>query len=229
VNEVNLDFSEEGLSIFGLDSSHVSMIFLRIDKSDCIEYECEEPIRLGINLKTLTSILNTGRENDSVKLENIENDALNIMIKNDNRKIEYEIKLMEIMMLTLEMPEMEYPYKLITTVGYFYGILESINVILGEEVKIRIENNKMEVSGSGQLGNTRIELEGEEKKEYELIGNGENIEQAWALVFMMKSKKLGEISKKIEVKIGQEMPIEIKYKIGESSDIRFMLAPKIDE
>jgi proliferating cell nuclear antigen PCNA len=230
ISEVNLDFNEEGLSIFGLDNGHVSMIFMKLSQSDCIEYECEEPIRLGINLKTLTSILNTGKDSDNVILENVEKDALNIIIKNENRKIEYEIKLMEIMMENLDIPYIEYSFKLVTTAGYFYSLLESIAVVLGDEVKVKIEGSKMVISGSGQLGNSKIELElNVNKKEYELIGNGEELEQAYALILMMKSKKLGEVSKRIEVNLAQDIPIEIKYKIGENSEIRFMLAPKIDE
>lgn len=230
VNEINLDFSEEGLSIFGLDSSHVSMIFLKLRKDDCIEYECDEPVRLGINLKTLTSILQTGKDNDSVTIENSGLDALNITIRNESRRIEYEIKLMEIIIEDLFIPDLEYPISLNTTASYFYSLLESINVVLAEDINFKIEDGKMVISGNGQLGNTRVELEAnKEIKDYELIGNDNELEQKFALVFIMRSKKLGEISKKIDIMMGSSIPIQIIYKIGEKSDIRYMLAPKIEE
>jgi proliferating cell nuclear antigen len=227
VNEVNLNFNEDGLSIFGLDSSHVSMIFMNLEKEDCMEYECDEPIKLGINLKTLTSILNTGKDNDIVIIENIGVDALNIVVKNESRKIEYEIKLMEIIMDELEIPEMEYKVKLETTANYFYGLLESIIVVMGQEVNFSVNNGKMVISGSGQLGNTRVELG--DGKEYKLECGEEGVEQKFALVFIMKSKKIGEISKNVEVMLDNEAPIQIKYRVGGRSSMKFLLAPKIED
>jgi len=230
VNEVNLDFNEDGLSIFGLDSSHVSMIFLKLNKEDCLEYMCIEPVRLGINLKTLTSILQTGKESDNVVIENNELDSLNIVIQNDSRKIEYEIKLMEIVMEDLFIPELEYPISLITTSGYFYNLLESISVIGSDDVNIKINSGKMIISGNGQLGNTRIELDSDEKnKDYKLECNDNELDQRFALVFIVKSKKIGDISKKIKINMGDSIPIQMEYKIGEKSDIKYMLAPKIED
>lgn len=232
VNEVNLNFDENGFSIFGLDSSHVSMIFLTIDKTDCIQYSCEIPIKLGVNLKTLTSVLGTGKENDQVTIENVNTDSLIIIIENQNRKIEYEIKLMEIQQDELFIPEMEYRVKLNTTASYFYGLLESISVIISDEVRFNVNDGKMAMSGSGQLGNTKIDfLNSNEvplEKEYKLECEIENLELSFALVFVQKSKKLGDISKNIEIMIDEDAPIQIKYRIGQKSDIKFLLAPKID-
>jgi len=226
-NEVNLNFDEYGLSVFGLDGSHVSMVLLKLNRNDCVEYNCEEAIRLGINLKTLTGILSTGKDNDSVEIENIDKEALNIVIKNEGKRVEYEIKLMEIEMDDLMLPEMNYPVKLSTSAIYFYNLLESMGVVLLEGICISLKQNSLIISGTGQLGNARVELsEGNEYQiEYE---EGEDIEQSYAFVFIMKSKKLGEVSKKIEVLIGNEMPIQIKYKIGKESEVNFMLAPKIE-
>jgi proliferating cell nuclear antigen PCNA len=231
VNEVNLDFGYNELSIFGLDSGHVSMIFLTINKEDFEEYECENPVRLGVNLKTLTSILLSGKDNDRVKMENNELDSINIQLYNTSRVIDYEIKLMEIVMEDLFIPDMLYNVKLNINSGYFYGLLDSIGVINGDEVKISVKENKIEISGSGQLGNICIKLENKEDVtdyKYEIDGI-EELSSRYAYVFLCRTKKMGDIVKQVDINIGEDIPIKMEFKIGKNSEIKYFLASKLEE
>jgi len=54
---VNIQFTEEGLSIQTMDNSHISVVELSIPAGWFNEYECPESVILGVNINILSKIL----------------------------------------------------------------------------------------------------------------------------------------------------------------------------
>jgi len=55
--QVNLQFTKEGLSIRGMDSSHTSLISYFLSKEDCTSYKCQKSHVVGIHLLFLDRVL----------------------------------------------------------------------------------------------------------------------------------------------------------------------------
>ena len=68
ISETNLNFNENGLNIQTMDSSHVSVVMLDIDKQFFDKSQCISPITIGINLDLLTKLLKSVTKKDHLRL-----------------------------------------------------------------------------------------------------------------------------------------------------------------
>ena len=64
VTEVNIDVSPDGLHIQAMDSSHVALVNLRLNKSGFEFYRCEKPMTLGLSVTNLCKVMKLVNNHD---------------------------------------------------------------------------------------------------------------------------------------------------------------------
>jgi proliferating cell nuclear antigen len=69
VTDVNLEVSANGISLQAMDSSHVALVQLKLDKSGFSVYKCDKPITLGLSITNLAKVLRLVTGNDSITLK----------------------------------------------------------------------------------------------------------------------------------------------------------------
>lgn len=72
VPDANFEFSKTGLLIETMDSSHVTLIQVRMLAEHFLSYHCDSNFILGINLASLKKIIDTAHPGDICKLESNE-------------------------------------------------------------------------------------------------------------------------------------------------------------
>merc|ERR1719262_1152548 len=106
-NDVNFDVSEKGISIQSMDSSHVALVALMLRESAFMEYKCDRPVSLGMNIDALSKVFKLCGPNDSLKIR-YSNDADLISFQcesqEDDRISDFDLKLMEIESEQMEIP-----------------------------------------------------------------------------------------------------------------------------
>ena len=109
-----LTFNDEQLYLQGMDSSHIIVFELIINKEWFDEYNVNDTVSCGINTNILSKILSVKDENQYLKLyQENDNDKLNIdFLNQENNKNNYEkyfqLPLIDIDTETLGIPEQEY-------------------------------------------------------------------------------------------------------------------------
>lgn len=227
MTDVNITVNGYGLSINGMDSAHVSMIELFLEKSDFLEWEIESEEIYGLNLKILCKILSVGKEDDTVCF-NFNKDTIDLTLQNKTRTIEFEIKLFNIDMETLGSPDIDYITTMNLTPKRYNEILDELGVVMPDSLTIKVlSKNNLHVETDGELGKTKMELHDAETIK---IFSGEHVYQnRFAYHFMNRLKKLSDISDLLEISIGEDMPIKLVYRLTENSYVNYVVAPKIED
>lgn len=174
ITDTNLTIGVEGLSIESMDPSHVSVIILKLDKSYFSEYKCNETIVLGINLVILGKIFKSITKTESLRLyKEIDEDYLNIKIYNETRSQEFNIPLFDLTLESLGIPEMNYPIIYSLSCEEFSRILSDISLVESRDVTITMGNSKLVLEAKGELGKTKIIVEGD-KDNKDINDNNDN-------------------------------------------------------
>lgn len=66
VNEANFDCNSSGISLQAMDTTHVALATLMLKADGFENFRCDRNIPLGINLASLTKILKSAGNNDSI-------------------------------------------------------------------------------------------------------------------------------------------------------------------
>jgi len=246
----NIQLNKYGLTIKGMDPARVSFIDIFIDSTDFKEWECEEEIIIGINLKNLNQILGVSKEDDEVIFRYEKgDDVIGIEISNKIRRTEYELKLMTIESEVLEIPEIEYMTSVKMNSVQLNQILSELGVIIAKRILFTIEPSKVYMSAMGELGKSKVELskkekEGEivntedivktlkKKKEVDRVDvyTGEKMYNvSYSLGLLNKLKRACDISEKVTISLMEGVPMRLEWNISGESYIHYYIAPLIEE
>merc|ERR1719329_1708033 len=209
VNEANFDVSSTGISLQAMDTSHVSLVSLIMRDDGFEHFRCDRSISLGINLGSSTKELKCASNDDSVTLKAEDQcDQLTLMFEspNQDRISDFEIKLMDIDSEHLGIPDTDYKASVKMSALEFQRIMRDLSTI-GDTVTI---------SCTKEADNTIIELE-------------EPVSLTFALRYLNLFTKATPLSSTVTLNMSPDVPLVTEYKIGDMGNIRFFLAPKIDE
>ena len=231
MQSVAFKFNHEGLHFSGMDSSHVAMVVVNINKSLFDVYDLPEgEVHVGLGLKSLNSILKLVGEKDQLQIiyNESKNCVLNVQFANVQKKRNYDfdLKLIDIDNDELQVPEMDFTHGLNLMAVDFAQMINDC-VVFGDTVKIAIGDEKLVTSVEGETANSFMSLDGERN----LSNDGDPVSMKLALRYLQIFSKGKEVSKKVIIRTLEGVPLEVTYPIDEAgkSSIVFYLAPKIED
>ncbi|QRV95736.1 proliferating cell nuclear antigen [Ceratobasidium sp. AG-Ba] len=164
VTDANFECGDEGLKLQAMDNSHVALVSVQLEPGGFDKYRCDRPMPLGVNLGSLTKVLKCAKDDDRVTLKAVDNaDVLNLVYeaRNSDRIAEYEMKLMEIDIDTLGIPDTEYDAMVVMQSAEFARIVRDLSA-LGESVKIEVTKEGIRFSADGEAANGSVLLKATE-------------------------------------------------------------------
>lgn len=234
VAEASIDIDENCLSMTAMDSSHVCVCSLHLNKDGFTEYSCETPTNIGISMTNLSKLLKCAQNTDSVCLEIKENkpDKLNVEFKSEKKLTKTEMNLMVIDQDGLEIPETDYGCKVVIKATEFQKIMKDISP-LGDTCEITVTEDYITFSVTGDIGKIDVQLNTVEK-ECE-INIEKHIKTKFAIKYLSDFSKATSLSQNVILNMdvtdeGDEQPVIVHYDMGENVGfIKYFLAPKIEE
>lgn len=86
VNEVNFDCSSSGISLQAMEQAHVVLVSLALNAEGFESYRCDRNIPLGVNLSSLSKILKSANNDDSITLKAEDSgDTLNLTFESSSK------------------------------------------------------------------------------------------------------------------------------------------------
>ncbi len=243
LKDVNLVFTDNTISLVATNQINSLFIKLKIKVSSLEEYSCSiKNFRIGINIPSLYKLMKTANNDDSLMLFVEENDKTNLGInlenKNKNVITQYKLKLLD-----LEPDPENYNfekkinYKNIVSINSadFHLLIKNMNNI-AEHVEIKFENYntnpklslKCEGDFAQQISVYKINNEQNSNQNVKIkkSDDDENIIYGlYLLKDMSLFSKCSQISNDIDLKMGNKLPICIKYKIGNLGNLYLLLSP----
>lgn len=100
---------DEGLTMQTMDPAHVSLVQLHIAPRGFMHFECLHPTTIGLSVKSLAAIMDRADKNAQFELSKLlAKEEILIAWQTDSRRVEYNLKLIDIESDDLGIPETEY-------------------------------------------------------------------------------------------------------------------------
>lgn len=68
VMDANCECNEEGIRLQAADNSHVALVAVKLENTGFRQYRCDRLMPLGVNLGSLTQVLECAKDDDLVTL-----------------------------------------------------------------------------------------------------------------------------------------------------------------
>lgn len=218
--EVNFDFSSEGLHIQAMDSAHVSLCSLVMRTMLFKQYICGEPISLGVRLNTLSMAL--AGVNGEVTLKSVQ-DKLEVTVKKMDGTSVYTLHLMDIDCEIMELPSMAAPAVCVLPSKTFGQVVRDLSnfsdtcsIEITDRLHVKGISNICHVSWKSESNTTCKVSEAVHPLQF-------------ALRYLCIFSKASTVSPKVIVNMVADSPICFTYPIAEGGHICFYLAPKMND
>lgn len=232
--EINLEFTENGMYSQGLGSNHVCLVEFMIHSSWFSEYNIDKSCSLGINCEVFHSILSCLEKNNSFQMEYDNGDSLNITINCEKVQKEFEMRLLMIEENLLDIPKIEYTSDITILSKPFADYINELD-IFGDDLVIRCDGNggdNVVLEASGDNGKMRLIIDEDYMEEY-LVEEGAELEVKYAMSYIKKMTSFVKLCDTMELHISENSPLKMIYKLSEdNSDNNYFsiyLAPKVED
>ena len=227
LNDVNVNFTRDGMNITALDNAKVALINMNLQADRFEEYECEEPITAGINISNFFKILKIITSNDvlSMDINNREHMLVTIENSTKNSKSVFELNLLWINDDTLEIPKIEPSCVTIMPSVDFQRICRDMGNI-GTYVSIFRNKNILNISCAGDFAKQTTSIDTEQNDFGEDIGN------KYSLKFINLFTKATNMCSNMKIQQTHptdKMPIMFVYDVANLGNIEFYLAATLDD
>lgn len=241
---INIQFTESGMSIQGLDSSHVS-IFVVYIPSDWFDVYRVDSVTLGVNTHILCKILFAREKTQKIRMEvKGENDdtlfisftgaeggsgsaaAGAVVSASIDFDREFEMPLVDVDQELLQIPEIEYCAEFSLLSGKMHAVVNQLKNF-GDTMEIACteENIRMNAT-SPHSGKMSVDIKIEELLSYSIV-EGDSLKAMYSLHYMSNICQFYKISKEVQISLSHDFPMQLAYTMGGGSSMKFYLAPKI--
>ena len=240
---ITLYFNNEKLYAQGMDSSHVGLFEINIQKDWFDEYSFDKDDIKSIALKThiLQKVINTREENQSIILEYSGSpDHLDVSF-DSSFKEEYnkyfELSLVELSVDLMSLEGHDCEADMVFPTKKFSNLIEQ-HSIFNDNIQVYCSEEKIKFTTKGDEGEMNVDMDINDLTEY-AIEEDKEITQSFSLTQLNIMCNFNKLSSEVIVGFGDDKPKLMKYIledvlydeddniIDSNNYIRFFLAPRI--
>lgn len=232
VEKCNFDCSDQGIGVQCMDNSHVSLVSLHINENSFSEYVCPKPLTMGLNLATLGKIFKTIDSDTTLTLEMMKKDdaILNITAEKRTTLLKYSLNLIEIDEDTVEIDEIESSCVVTMPSNDLLKIAKDFSSLDGDAITISCKKTEVEFSAKTNKCETSMTISTNNDVEEEIITieHTEDVQVQFALKNISEFAKAATLAEKVKLHLNDSNPLIMEFN-SEGCDLKFFLAPKVDD
>ena len=223
LNDVNIYFKPDGVSIVTLDTARTSLIDMHLSAENFEEYTCTEDIDTGVNVTNMYKLLKTITSNDVLIISIDCKEFMNIEIHSDQKKTctKFALKLLDINENQIEVPEMSMTVNTPIPSVDFQRICRDMSNI-GEEIQITRSGKSLRFLCKGDFADQDTIIQCTEESP-EMSG-------VYSLRYMNIFTKATSMCATVQImQEEQNRFLILKYNVANLGDLKFYLATKVSE
>lgn len=225
--QLQFNVSQAGLSVCGMDASHVGFVDYKLAAADCATLTVKEHMQLGLHAAILTRALAAC---DSVHMtisKNKEKLVLTTTSEKIGKKAVFEIPTLDIEDVTPELPDISYNATVELKTADFASVIKEA-AAFGDSVTLTLDEGGLHVRSSGDSGSVLQTLENTDDRTMEL-GSDSVTASFGARHILQIMKGGGGLAPIVRVEFDPAQPLRISFKFGSDSHFIAYLAPKIND
>lgn len=226
--QVNFCCSPTRLSVQSMDSAHVAMVELGLDKTFFTNYQCSEDMMLGVSLAGVLKILACG-EHVTLRADKQKQEiTFELSSRNGQRNGQFSLKLLDIEQLNY-VKEMQVESEVVMDSQLFQSVCRDLSQ-LGELVALGISFDALSFKVGGDAGSGKITFGPSNNAIFQVE---EETNQEYAMPYLVNFSKACSVSSLVSLKQTNGEPLLCSFDLGEPlhqrSCLKFYLAPKYNE
>lgn len=236
---IRFDLKQDHIYIQGLDKSHICLYELNLYSDWFDEYNVEgsNTLTIAINLNTLYTIFNIHQPSQNLlvyydtETEKLGIQFITVIEKKEDINKTFELPSIDLEADFMDLPDTDYSLNFIINSKIFNDLITQIS-IFGDNLDLKSCKNQQEqvqivLSTSGDKCNMNSNINLEDLAEYE-FDSDITINLTFGLK-ILTSIITSKISTNIHISISNDIPIKIRYELGNNSYLDFYAAPKVKD
>lgn len=228
--QAQLHISSEGLTVNGMDQSHVGFVDYKLAAADCDTIVVTSPITIGINMSNLARTLSAVGNGDRVTLGvNKNQDKMLVSYTNDKvgKKVSFEVPLIDINDDSLVIEDVQYAGTVVLKTADIAGVIREVTHF-GDIMTLRLDPDGFHISATGDVGSVKQTLELTDDRMMELTED--SVEASFGTKYMSGIMKGGSsLSATTRLEFDGSQPMRATFQFGTASHFVSYLAPKLME
>jgi proliferating cell nuclear antigen len=233
-SSINLQFRKEQLFIQVMDKSHVCLSLININKEWFSKYEINDKITqtnacVDVNVFSLIISQALKYSKLEINMDDVEPEKVFINISNNKDEFThfYELLVIDSEQELLEIPSVEYDAEFSIDSKKISELFNEL-IQFGENLSIVCNEEAIELGASGDNGKLKIKIPPDNLTEY-AISEGEIIDIEFSLTHIVKKCLSSKLSSSVTFSISKDIPMAVKYDLGDENYAIFYIAPKISD
>lgn len=230
LNDVNFKINKEGIQITTIDGKKVTLVHLKLIAKSFEMFYCDRPFEIGVNMKSLHSLLRTVGNNDVITMfvEHSDITKLHIVMENKEKNVRdiSRLKLLDINEDIISIPNIEFDSVIKMPSNDFQKICKDLSNI-SDTVTISSKNNKFAMSVEGDIGQKEIIIGENSSVSFSKLTN-ESVSGRYDLKYLLLFIKSSNLCSTIELFLKEGLPLVLLYSVASLGSLKFVLAPKND-
>ena len=233
-NTLLIMFEDDKLFIQGMDKSHVCLFETSILNKwfNHFEKNATDSKDIYIDPSIFHTIISTKQDSCSINIHfEGDPDSLNIDLisnepKGDFNKF-FKIPLINGEYQVMDVPDTEYDAEFSINSKKICEISSQM-LMFGNDLNIKCFEDKIDLLTNSISGEMLVTIPIDDLSEYSII-EGDVIDLKYSLSYVHKMCLTNKLSNEIQFFVSKELPLKIKYDLGNDSSVAFFIAPKLDD
>lgn len=225
IDEAEFFVEKDRLLLKASDPSQISMVDFQLLKDAFKEFKVDSPTKIGLDLDYLSQIMARAGANDTLKLSlDEEKSRLNITFKGNSTR-SFSVPLVDVSKAEVPSPKIDFDAEIKLKSGALQAGLKDA-ALVSSHIVVGVDAEKFFIKANSSKGDVDNEIRKGDSSLIELkVKNSAS--SAFALDYLLDMLKVASTDTEITIKLKDNAPIELSYKIGEAA-ITYFLAPRIE-
>jgi len=221
VDEVIMKVTPDGVNIRALDPAHVALINISLPPDVFLEFEVPKSTDIGMSISGLIKILPSPKKGDKLTIQASE-EFFELIIEGVVRR---RYKFRNLQIAEPEIPSFNLEFTAEGTV-----LSEALKIAIkdikdvSETIKFiaEVEDHLLVTSAEGK---TKLKISKATGSLVNLVIKEKSI-SSYDIDYLSRITKLTGIAESVDFKFGNDLPLELKFKLLGGGDVTYLLAPK---
>lgn len=247
IKECNITINKDGIKISTMDTSKVSLTYIKLDAKKFEMYKCDKPIVLGIDTTVIFKTIKSANRRETITfyMNEGDTDKLGIELADPHMgKIkDYKVSLLNLDDKIINIHTMQYDYVINMPSSQFQQIIKDMSLLEGNIIEIKSIGKQLIFcceDGIADFKTIIVEIDDNLNKEQRqlLQQNGEDIRSVkfeknndkivqgkFKLSYLLNFIKASHLCDNMNILLTNDKPLVLEYFVADLGIMRFLQVP----
>ena len=250
IKETNMLINKDGIKISTLDTSKVSLTYIKLDAKKFESYYCEKPMIVGIDTTTFFKTIKSANRRETITfyMNKDDEDKLGVELADPfmGKVKDYKIPLLALEDKVINISDISFDYVINMPSVQFQQIIKDIQLLEGKIVEIKSIGKQLIFScedGLAEFKTAISEIDDNLNKDQKALlqQNGEDIRSVkfektndkivqgkFKLSYLMNFIKASHLCENMNILLTNDKPLILEYFVADLGLMRFLMMTHVD-